>query len=594
MKLMRNAYIGLMVLVLAVTSLWCSSCKMDEDTRIRIDNTVTIDDYSLTINNQDSSFNADTKQWMSNVFFMVYPKIVERFNFQAPKKVVFIISRESKDAKAVTTDSAVTFNAAWLTQHPEDIDLVTRQLMLVVGNYKRESSPNWLVQGMADYGRYVFGVYNKEAGWTLPKVTAEQKYDQSGPITARFLVWLERRISQKSIGQISEVLRSGTYSKAFWKETTGRSIDQLWQLYEKDPAINTSFPPTVFAQAADKAQIGLMDDFWNPKEHFFITNNHGDQGYNYWWNAHGLDVLIDAYLRTQQDTFKVAIDQIYHGIMSKNGNTFFNDFNDDMEWMALACLRAYDATHVNQYISTAEELWLRIIDSWSDIGGGGIPWKPSDPNGKNACSNGPAAILAARLYRYSQNEMYLDWAKKIYEWEKKTLVDPASGVVWDNINFSGSEEGVVQDWTFTYNQGTYIGAATELFLLTEDSTYLRDAMKTAHYTMTAISFVNFNGILTESGQGDGGLFKGIFSRYLNDLILSGVLPVSTQKQYIDFLSKNGYSLLNRGSVSQGEGLILNSDWSNPPDKGQTDASSQISGVMLFEALAELQRNGLVQ
>ena len=53
---------------------------------------------------------------------------------------------------------------------------------------------------------------------------------------------------------------------------------------------------------------------------------------------------------------------------------------------------------------------------------------------KNACANGPAAIIAARLYKITNEKEYLDWALKIYNWEKATLFNPATGAIYDNIN----------------------------------------------------------------------------------------------------------------------------------------------------------------
>ena len=79
---------------------------------------------------------------------------------------------------------------------------------------------------------------------------------------------------------------------------------------------------------------------------------------------------------------------------------------------------------------------------------------------KNACSNGPAAILAARLYQEFGNPEDKEWALRIYDWLKSTLVNTNSGAVWDSID---SREGKInKDWIFTYNQGTYLGAAVEL------------------------------------------------------------------------------------------------------------------------------------
>jgi predicted alpha-1,6-mannanase (GH76 family) len=88
----------------------------------------------------------------------------------------------------------------------------------------------------------------------------------------------------------------------------------------------------------------LIHLFWNADEHYFNYNNLGLKDFHYWPQAHALDVMVDAYLRTRDNLYKTTINDWYDGVKRKNGNTFFNIFYDDMEWNALAMLRAYQAT----------------------------------------------------------------------------------------------------------------------------------------------------------------------------------------------------------------------------------------------------------
>src|SRR5699024_8405268 len=50
--------------------------------------------------------------------------------------------------------------------------------------------------------------------------------------------------------------------------------------------------------AADSSTNGLIRNYWNPEEHYFNTNNQGNTRFQYWPQAHALDVLVQAYLRT--------------------------------------------------------------------------------------------------------------------------------------------------------------------------------------------------------------------------------------------------------------------------------------------------------
>jgi len=74
-----------------------------------------------------------------------------------------------------------------------------------------------------------------------------------------------------------------------------------------------------------------------------------------------MDVLIDAYIRTGSDTYKVYFDKWYAGIKVKNGNSYYNIFYDDMEWNALTMLRLYQVTKDEKYLAAVKLLWSDII-----------------------------------------------------------------------------------------------------------------------------------------------------------------------------------------------------------------------------------------
>ena len=148
--------------------------------------------------------------------------------------------------------------------------------------------------------------------------------------------------------------------------------------------------------AADSSSTGLISIFWNATSNYFNYTATGTE-FHYWPQAHGLDVLLDAYERTKDESYKSYFDKWFTGVKAKNGNTFLNHFYDDMQWNALSMLRAYNATDDEKYKTATIVLWEDIKTGWNDKGGGGIAWNKGELNSKNACSNGPACILAARL-----------------------------------------------------------------------------------------------------------------------------------------------------------------------------------------------------
>lgn len=338
--------------------------------------------------------------------------------------------------------------------------------------------------------------------------------------------------------------------------------------------------------AANKSSNALITSFWNNGGQYFNTNNSGNTTFQYWPNAHGLDVLIDAYLRTNDNSYKSYFDKWYVGVKSKNGNSWKNEYYDDMEWNALALLRAYKATNDTKYKDASLELWGYIKEGWNDNAGGGITWKKGMEYSKNACSNGPAAILAARLYQEFENEDDKEWAFKIYNWQKSTLVNLNTGAVWDNINSNSGE--IKKDWVFTYNQGTYIGAAVELHKITNEKSYLIDASLAADYTLSSLVE---NSVLKSEGTGDGGLFKGIFIRYFTQLIIQGRLDKPVRDRYLQFINFNAETLWINGTNTQG--ILFGPNWRMKPGSS-TGLTEQLSGCMLIESMAFLQKEGFIK
>ncbi len=342
-------------------------------------------------------------------------------------------------------------------------------------------------------------------------------------------------------------------------------------------------------KAADSSTRALMLHFWNGQGYFNEKNN--NTNFHYWPNGHGLDVLVDAYLRTNDPAFKNYMDNWYTGVRQKNGNTFINEYYDDMDWNALAMLRAYEATNDVKFKNAVDVLWADIKTGWNSTMGGGIAWRKAMPYYKNTPANGPAAILAARLYRKFQNPDDLEWSKKIYTWLKDSLYNKSTGWVYDGMNDKNDGQRNTT-WKFTYNQGTFIGAAVELYKITNDAGYLNDAIQAANFTLSDNTLTNgTDNLLRDEGGGDGGLFKGVFVRYFTELILAPGMLSSNKTRYVNYLKHNAETLWNQGTDKSY--LLFGSYWKNKPG-ATTDLTVQLSGAMLMEALAVLDENGLIK
>lgn len=356
---------------------------------------------------------------------------------------------------------------------------------------------------------------------------------------------------------------------------------------------------------ADASSSYLITAYWSGSNGYFARNHYTTTYAGYWPQAHAMDVVIDAYNRNKelflttknQDYYKKYVkygeifDKWYTGIYAKNGNRYENHYFDDMEWIALTMIRLYEATGTTRYLDTAKQLWEAIKTAWSDQLGGGLFWRGYDnaaeKQQKNACSNGPGSLIACRLYANGVNkEENLEWAKKIFEWEKANLVEN-NGKVIDNIDLSGNKT----NWNFTYNQGTYLGTAHELYKITGERSYLMDACLATNYTLTNMTS---NGILKKEGSQNGddaGLFRAVFIRYFVKLALEEDLDSNTKNTYKNFLYTNSSKLWStaRADVKPAT-YYWNRDWTvsdvpNGNSDPNYDMQNQTSGCTLIEARA---------
>lgn len=130
--------------------------------------------------------------------------------------------------------------------------------------------------------------------------------------------------------------------------------------------------------------------------------------------------------------------------------------------------------------------WLIICDNvfndyisrWhlaSNTCGGGLKWQifPSSAGYtyKNSISNGGFFQLAARLYRYTGNQTYYDWASRVWDWSVTTgLIDTKHNYAI----YDGADEGInctaVDHHQWSYNVAIYLYGAAVLQNVTANAT----------------------------------------------------------------------------------------------------------------------------
>jgi predicted alpha-1,6-mannanase (GH76 family) len=239
--------------------------------------------------------------------------------------------------------------------------------------------------------------------------------------------------------------------------------------------------------------------------------------WNYWWQAHYLDAVVDAGLRCEREGDRAGArvragrgDRLLRTIRLRNGARWVNGFYDDMAWLALAAGRLRDL-HAGlgrerppRRLRTAERDLTRQLRSAAtgDLGGG-LFWS-IERDFKNSPATGPAALHLARLGAREE-------AHRLVDWLYARLWSPESGLVLDGIRLTGTAAGgrteLRVDDVWSYNQGTVLGA---LVTLGDEQSLTRAAALVA----AVEQHLTAQGVLHTHGGGDGGLFTGILGRYL--------------------------------------------------------------------------------
>ena len=199
--------------------------------------TETRGNLSLMLIDKDSLFTDAYKQRFIDMYFLQYPKLIQKYNKNSVKKITFSIDKNYKGV-AETDNGIIKFNPAWFAKNPEDLDVITHELMHIVQNYKDEKIPGWLIEGIADYVRATEGVNNEKAGWKLPDLKSGNNFDNSYRITARFFIWLTQNFNKDLIIRLDNNARNNNYTPEFWKKNTEKNIEELWDIYKAKSALN--------------------------------------------------------------------------------------------------------------------------------------------------------------------------------------------------------------------------------------------------------------------------------------------------------------------------------------------------------------------
>ena len=246
---------------------------------------------------------------------------------------------------------------------------------------------------------------------------------------------------------------------------------------------------------------------------------------------------------------------------------------DDQMWIVRELLRAYRLTGEQAYLERAEELTAYVLDGWDctlDAQGqehGGITWGPGYTS-KHACSNGPMVsplVWLSQIYkgkrsrtiqytllpdgtirtqRVRKSSYYLDMAARIYRYHKQHYLMPDKGVCHDMEGGGGevayhSADGKTYrshaplghpgGKPYTYNTGTLISGAADLYAATGQEAFLHDLQQIVplSYSFFATQRGTLWQLPYKAGPTDA---SPSGSPWFNDVLLRGYMAASPHVQ----------------------------------------------------------------
>ena len=107
--------------------------------------------------------------------------------------------------------------------------------------------------------------------------------------------------------------------------------------------------PTAFdAAVRDEMVQGFINQHYKKADGGHILGGGG-----WWGDAEMFEVIIDAFETTGDKKYQTYFRELYNNFLIRNNSDWsYNEFNDDITWMVLACIRAYKYFGDEEYLNS--------------------------------------------------------------------------------------------------------------------------------------------------------------------------------------------------------------------------------------------------
>jgi predicted alpha-1,6-mannanase (GH76 family) len=307
---------------------------------------------------------------------------------------------------------------------------------------------------------------------------------------------------------------------------------------------------------------------------------------------------------------------------------------DDQMWLVRELLEAYHLTGQERYLQDAEYLTAYVLDGWDctlDEKGkehGGIPWGPGYVT-KHACSNAPMISPLVALYEIYKNKgdqivahsidqkdkltriskkekksnFYLRYAKRIYDWQKSYLLTekgvyadmmgdcfPDCSIAYETVNGvqyrKNTELRKAVGTAFSYNSGTMLSGAADLYRVTKKKNYLDDGKKLADATFTYFGKLGQQIPEHYTYATDG------FNNWFNGVLLRGYTTILTDYSKAGMYAKSFQENLDYGYTHFLQDGFLPNDllggWANDKNKNDLEGMFMFTYAAQYATLAQVE------
>lgn len=165
------------------------------------------------------------------ILYDVYKNVFDYFNDGIYEDVTLRFTKN--DYSPAYSDSRDVYLASeHMLANAKDVDCITHELIHCAQNHISVGEYVWLMEGLTDYGRYLFGLYNEDCGWALADYHPGQHYTDSYTVTAAFLKYVTDNYCEELPHIINRMFKNPQgYDDTIWEKNTGYTLEKLWELY---------------------------------------------------------------------------------------------------------------------------------------------------------------------------------------------------------------------------------------------------------------------------------------------------------------------------------------------------------------------------